>query len=95
MGPGEVAAILFGVFAVLVVLRVPVAFALGLAVVPVFFIDDRLTPVLLLREMFKSYNAFVLLAVPFFLHGPVDQQLVIPGPLHFLAGESFWWKFTF
>jgi tripartite ATP-independent transporter DctM subunit len=67
MGPGEVAAILFGVFAVLVVLRVPVAFALALAVVPVFFIEDRLTPSLLLREMFKSYNAFVLLAVPFFL----------------------------
>ena len=67
MGPGEVAAILFGLFGLLVVLRVPVAFALGLAVVPVFFIDERLTPVLLLREMFKSYNAFVLLAVPFFL----------------------------
>ncbi|QIE57015.1 TRAP transporter large permease [Pikeienuella piscinae] len=67
MGPGEVAAILFGTFAVLVFLRVPVAFALGLAVVPVFFLDDRLTPVLLMREMFKSYNAFVLLAVPFFL----------------------------
>ena len=67
MGPGEVAAILFGTFAVLVVLRVPVAFALGLAVVPVFFIEDRLTPVLLMREMFKSYNAFILLAVPFFL----------------------------
>ena len=67
MGPGEVAAILFGLFGVLVVLRVPVAFALALAVVPVFFIEERLTPVLLLREMFKSYNAFVLLAVPFFL----------------------------
>ncbi|MCP4385734.1 MAG: TRAP transporter large permease [Hyphomicrobiales bacterium] len=67
MSPGEVAAILFGLFGLLVVLRVPVAFALALAVVPVFFIDDRLTPVLLLREMFKSYNAFILLAVPFFL----------------------------
>ncbi|HUS52580.1 MAG TPA: TRAP transporter large permease [Thermohalobaculum sp.] len=67
MGPAEVAAILFGAFAVLVLLRVPVAFALALAVVPVFFIEDRLTPALLLREMFKSYNAFVLLAVPFFL----------------------------
>jgi len=67
MSPGEVAAILFGIFGVLVILRVPVAFALGLAVVPVFYLDDRLTPILLLREMFKSYNAFVLLAVPFFL----------------------------
>jgi tripartite ATP-independent transporter DctM subunit len=67
MGPGEVAAILFGVFGALVLIRVPVAFALALAVVPVFFIEPRLTPVLLLREMFVSYNAFVLLAVPFFL----------------------------
>jgi len=67
MGPAEVATILFGTFIVLVILRVPVAFALALAVVPVFFIEERLTPVLLMREMFKSYNAFVLLAVPFFL----------------------------
>ncbi len=67
MSPGDVALILFATFGVLVVLRVPVAFALGLACVPVFFIDDRLTPFVLLQEMFKSYNAFVLLAVPFFL----------------------------
>ena len=67
MSPGDVALILFATFGVLVILRVPVAFALGLACIPVFFIDDRLTPFVLLQEMFKSYNAFVLLAVPFFL----------------------------
>ena len=67
MSPGEVAAILFGTFGVLVVLRVPVAFALGLACVPVFFISDRLSPSLLFDQMFSSYNSFVLLAVPFFL----------------------------
>lgn len=67
MSPGEVAAIMFSVFAVLIVLRVPVAFALGLACVPIFILDERLTPFLLMNEMFKSYNAFVLLAVPFFL----------------------------
>src|SRR5713101_8831849 len=67
MGPAEVASILFGLFAVLIVLRVPVAFALGLACVPVFFIDDRLTPFLLLNEMLKSYNSFILLAIPFFM----------------------------
>jgi len=67
MGPGEVALILFGVFAALVIARVPVAFALGLACVPVFFIDDRLTPFLLLNEMLKSYNSFLLLAIPFFM----------------------------
>ncbi len=67
MTPGAVALLLFGVFFVLIILRIPVAFALALACVPVFFIDDRLTPILLLQEMFKSYNSFVLLAVPFFL----------------------------
>jgi tripartite ATP-independent transporter DctM subunit len=67
MSPSEVALILFGVFAVLVIVRVPVAFALGLACVPVFFIDDRLTPFLLLNEMLKSYNSFLLLSIPFFM----------------------------
>jgi tripartite ATP-independent transporter DctM subunit len=67
MSPAEVASILFGVFALLVIVRVPVAFALGLACVPVFFIDDRLTPFLLLNEMLKSYNSFLLLSIPFFM----------------------------
>ncbi len=49
------------------IVRVPVAFALGLACVPVFFIDDRLTPFLLLNEMLKSYNSFLLLSIPFFM----------------------------
>jgi tripartite ATP-independent transporter DctM subunit len=67
MSPIEVALILFGTFTALVLLRVPVAFALGLACVPVFFIDERLTPFLLLNEMLKSYNSFLLLAIPFFM----------------------------
>lgn len=67
MSAGEVVFVLFGLFAVLAVVRVPVAFALGLACIPVFFVDSRLTPFLLLNEMLKSYNSFILLAVPFFL----------------------------
>jgi len=67
MGSGQVALLLFGAFFALLLLRVPVAFALGLACVPVFFIDERLTPFLLLNEMLKSYNSFLLLAIPFFL----------------------------
>jgi tripartite ATP-independent transporter DctM subunit len=63
----QVALMLFGAFFALLILRVPVAFALGLACVPVFFIDERLTPFLLLNEMLKSYNSFLLLAIPFFL----------------------------
>jgi tripartite ATP-independent transporter DctM subunit len=67
MSPGEVSAILFTTFGVLIILRVPVAFALGIACVPVFFISDRLSPTLLFDQMFVSYNSFILLAVPFFL----------------------------
>ncbi len=62
-----VASIMFPMFIVLVILRVPVAVALGLACVPIFLLEDRLTPLLLMNEMFKSYNSFLLLAVPFFL----------------------------
>jgi tripartite ATP-independent transporter DctM subunit len=67
MSPGEVAVILFGTFGLLVILRVPVAFALGLAVLPVMVMEPRLTPILMMGEMTKAYNAFILLAVPFFL----------------------------
>ncbi len=58
---------MFGTFGTLVLLRVPVAFALGLACLPIFALDERLTPILMLGEMTKAYNAFILLAVPFFV----------------------------
>jgi len=67
MSAGEVSLILFGTFATLIVLRIPVSFALGIACLPVFLLDPRMTPIVLLQEMWKSYNAFILLAVPFFL----------------------------
>ncbi len=67
MSPGEAAVIMFGTFGVLIFLRIPVSFALGLACVPMMLLDDRLTPILLIGEMWKSYNSFILLAVPFFL----------------------------
>ena len=67
MNAGEAALILFGAFGVLIALRIPVSFALGLACVPMMVLDDRLTPILLINEMWKSYNSFILLAVPFFL----------------------------
>src|SRR5207237_678926 len=43
------------------------AFALGLACMPVLIYDPRLSPMVLFNETFKSYNSFILLAVPFFL----------------------------
>jgi tripartite ATP-independent transporter DctM subunit len=67
LSPGTAALVLFGVFFALLVLRVPVAFALGLACLPVLVIEPRLSPMTLFNETFKAYNSFVLLAVPFFL----------------------------
>ena len=58
---------LFGVFFLLMVLRVPVAFALGLACLPVLIIEPRLSPMVIFNTTFKAYNSFILLAVPFFL----------------------------
>jgi tripartite ATP-independent transporter DctM subunit len=67
LDPGTASIIMFGVFFALLVMRVPVAFALGLACLPVFLIEDRLTPQNLVQETFNAYNSFILLAVPFFL----------------------------
>jgi len=65
--PGMAAIVLFGSFFVLLVLRVPVAVSLALACLPVLLFEDRLSPMVLFNEMFKAYNSFILLAVPFFL----------------------------
>jgi tripartite ATP-independent transporter DctM subunit len=67
LDPGTASIIMFGAFFLLLVLRVPVAFALGLACLPIFLIEDRLTPQNLVQETFNAYNSFILLAVPFFL----------------------------
>ena len=67
LDPATASLIMFGAFFLLLVLRVPVAFALGLACLPIFLIEDRLTPQNLVQETFNAYNSFFLLAVPFFL----------------------------
>ncbi len=59
--------VLIGSFAGLILMRIPVAFALGIACIPVVLMDLRLTPFIVLDRMFQSYNSFILLAVPFFL----------------------------
>ena len=65
--PGVAAIWLFGAFFFFLILRAPVAFALGLACLPVLFIEPRLSPMVVFNTTFKAYNSFILLAVPFFL----------------------------
>ncbi|MEO5861575.1 MAG: TRAP transporter large permease [Burkholderiales bacterium] len=67
MSPAEASLVLFGLFFLLMFLRVPIAFALGLACVPVLMFEERLSSMVLFNETFKAYNSFILLAVPFFL----------------------------
>ena len=67
MSSGTASMVLFGGFFLLLVLRVPVAFSLGLACLPILIIEPRLSPMMLFNETFKAYNSFILLAVPFFL----------------------------
>lgn len=84
--------ILIGGFAILVAARVPVAFALGIATIPVVALDLRLTPFLIMDRMLSSYTSFILLAVPFFLlaanlmnSGKVTDRLIA------LAGVMTGW----
>src|SRR5687768_13135119 len=67
LSPGTASWILFGVFFSLMFLRVPVAFALGLACLPILVLEPHLDTGTLMGETFNAYNSFILLAVPFFL----------------------------
>lgn len=83
MGSIEIAMLLFGVFLFLVLVRVPIAFALGLACIPVIIITDHVSLFALIDRVFTSYNSFLLLSVPFFLlaanlmnHSGITSQLM-------------------
>src|SRR5688572_4284583 len=67
LSSGQAAAILFGLFFLFLFLRVPIAFALAVASLPILVIEPRLSTVILVQETFNAYNSFILLAVPFFL----------------------------
>ena len=67
LSPVLACVVLLGTFSILMAMRVPIAFALGLSCVPILIIEPRLDTVGLMSETFNSYNSFILLAVPFFL----------------------------
>jgi TRAP-type mannitol/chloroaromatic compound transport system permease large subunit len=67
LSAGTASLILFGVFFGLMGLRVPVAFALGLACLPIMLVEPHLSPVTMIGETFNAFNSFILLAVPLFL----------------------------
>jgi tripartite ATP-independent transporter DctM subunit len=69
--------VLFLSFAGLVVIRVPVAYALALSSLLTTYVAD-LRPTLVVQQMFQGLNSFTLLAVPFFL---LSGQLLNSGQI--------------
>lgn len=67
MTSGTVFVIMFSTLVALVVLRVPVSFALAFAVIPILVFTPTVTPVMLLQRMMIQYGSFILLAIPFFI----------------------------
>lgn len=59
-------ALMFVALFVLMVLRVPIAFALGLSSIG-YILVDGLPPVLLMHNMINGMDSFPLLAIPFFI----------------------------
>lgn len=56
-----------GLFALFLVIGVPVAFALALASIPVFVLTGTMPPTVALQKMVTATQSFPLLAVPFFI----------------------------
>ena len=67
MSPTEASVVLFGLFFVLLFLRVPIAFALAIACLPSLFLEPRLSPMVMFNETMTAFSSFLLLAIPFFL----------------------------
>lgn len=55
------------IFLVLLLLNIPVAFALALASIPVFLLGDFMPPAIAVQRMYGATLSYPLLAVPFFI----------------------------
>ena len=67
MSSSIVIILLFLIFIILIILKIPISFALIFATLPILFLEPRITPIMLLQRMMRSYASFILLSVPFFL----------------------------
>ena len=76
-------ALLFVLLAVLLLIGLPIAFALGLAATATIWLGDLMPMLIVPQEMIRSVNSFALLAIPFFIlagflmqHGGISRRLV-------------------
>lgn len=71
LSPGEAALVLFGIFFLCLALRVPVAFALALACLPILLIEPHLSAMTLVQETLRATTtAFQWRSPPFRLFSP-------------------------
>lgn len=77
--------LLFGVFLVLLVLGVPIAFAVALSAIAVLLSGD-VSLLMIAQKMFASSNSFPLIAVPFFI---LAGDLLSKGSISRLLVEFF------
>ncbi|MDR2589329.1 MAG: TRAP transporter large permease [Spirochaetales bacterium] len=67
MTAGLVFFIMFFLLLALILLRVPVSFALAFAVIPILIMTPAVGPVMLLQRMMIQFGSFILLSIPFFV----------------------------
>jgi tripartite ATP-independent transporter DctM subunit len=58
---------MFFLLLALILLRVPVSFALAFAVIPILIMTPAVGPVMLLQRMMIQFGSFILLSIPFFV----------------------------
>ena len=75
--------LLFCILAILIVINVPIAIALGVASVAILVISGNIPLVILPQKMFAALNSFPLMAAPFFIlagklmeHGGISERLI-------------------
>jgi len=59
--------VLLGSLFVLIILRVPVAFALGLSSLLVIMLDPALDPIIVAIKVYEGLYSYILIAIPFFM----------------------------
>jgi C4-dicarboxylate transporter DctM subunit len=75
--------ILFGLFALLVVLNIPIAVSLGLAAIAAVVATDSVPILVIAQKMFTATDSFPLMAIPFFMvagslmdRGGISRRLI-------------------
>jgi len=67
MNEGVIGITILALLVGLVLLRVPVSFALAIAALPGLFIDEKLSPLILIDRMQVQYGSVILTSIPFFI----------------------------